>query len=62
LNLSAACRDSSRGIAATDKESRSMKIALGAAIGGVGGALLFGVIAIRDAESLLSAPARRRER
>jgi hypothetical protein len=36
---------------------------LGAAIGGLGGALLFGVIAIRDAEIALERePARRRER
>ncbi len=36
---------------------------LGAAIGGLGGALLFGVIAIRDAEiALEQEPARRRER
>jgi hypothetical protein len=36
---------------------------LGAAIGGLGGALLFGVIAIRDAEiALEEGPARRRER
>ncbi len=36
---------------------------LGAAIGGVGGALLFGVIAIRDAEiAIEQEPARRRER
>ena len=36
---------------------------LGAAIGGVGGALLFGVIAIRDAEiAIEQQPARRRER
>jgi hypothetical protein len=36
---------------------------LGAAIGGLGGALLFGVIAIRDAEIALERePARRRDR
>ena len=36
---------------------------LGAAIGGLGGALLFGVIAIRDAEiALEQQPARRRDR
>jgi hypothetical protein len=36
---------------------------LGAAIGGLGGALLFGVIAIRDAEiALEQEPARRRDR
>ena len=36
---------------------------LGAAIGGLGGALLFGVIAVRDAEIALERePARRRER
>jgi len=36
---------------------------LGAAIGGVGGALLFGVIAIRDAEiAIEQQPARRRDR
>ena len=36
---------------------------LGAAIGGVGGALLFGVIAIRDAEiAIEQEPVRRRER
>jgi hypothetical protein len=36
---------------------------MGAAIGGVGGALLFGVIAIRDAEiAIEQQPARRRER
>ena len=36
---------------------------LGAAIGGLGGALLFGVIAIRDAEiAVEQQPARRRER
>jgi hypothetical protein len=36
---------------------------LGAAIGGLGGALLFGVIAIRDAEiALEEEPARRRDR
>ena len=36
---------------------------LGAAIGGVGGALLFGVIALRDAEiALEQQPARRRDR
>ena len=35
---------------------------MGAAIGGVGGALLFGVIAIRDAEIAIEQPARRRER
>jgi hypothetical protein len=36
---------------------------LGAAIGGIGGALLFGVIAIRDAEIALERePARRRDR
>lgn len=36
---------------------------LGAAIGGIGGALLFGVIAIRDAEIAIERePARRRER
>jgi hypothetical protein len=36
---------------------------LGAAIGGLGGALLFGVIAIRDAEiALQQEPARRRDR
>ena len=36
---------------------------LGAAIGGLGGALLFGVIAIRDAEIAVERqPARRRER
>ncbi len=36
---------------------------LGAAIGGLGGGLLFGVIAIRDAESALEQqPARRRGR
>ena len=36
---------------------------LGAAIGGVGGALLFGVIAIRDAEIAIERePARRRDR
>lgn len=36
---------------------------LGAAIGGVGGALLFGVIAIRDAEiPIKREPARRRDR
>jgi hypothetical protein len=36
---------------------------LGAAIGGLGGALLFGVIAIRDAEiAIEQEPARRRER
>jgi hypothetical protein len=36
---------------------------LGAAIGGLGGALLFGVIAIRDAEIALERePARRRHR
>lgn len=36
---------------------------LGAAIGGIGGALLFGVIAIRDAEiAIEQEPARRRER
>jgi hypothetical protein len=36
---------------------------LGAAIGGVGGALLFGVIAIRDAEiAIEQEPARRRDR
>jgi hypothetical protein len=36
---------------------------LGAAIGGLGGALLFGVIAIRDAEiALEQQPARRRGR
>ena len=36
---------------------------LGAAIGGLGGALLFGVIAIRDAEiALQQQPARRRDR
>jgi hypothetical protein len=36
---------------------------LGAAIGGLGGALLFGVIAIRDAEiALEEEPARRRRR
>jgi hypothetical protein len=35
---------------------------LGAAIGGIGGALLFGVIAIRDAEIAIERdPARRRE-
>ena len=35
---------------------------LGAAIGGVGGALLFGVIAIRDAEiAIEQEPARRRD-
>jgi hypothetical protein len=98
LNLAAASRDQSRGVASIDGRSRSMKIALlvllglimgglggaalgigagliwievfntsglegysgmlvfftfmplGAAIGGLGGALLFGVIAIRDAE------------
>jgi hypothetical protein len=36
---------------------------MGAAIGGVGGALLFGVIAIRDAEiAIEQQPVRRRER
>ena len=36
---------------------------MGAAIGGVGGALLFGVIAIRDAEiAIEQQPARRRQR
>lgn len=36
---------------------------LGAAIGGVGGALLFGVIAIRDAEiAIEQEPVRRRDR
>ena len=36
---------------------------MGAAIGGVGGALLFGVIAIRDAEiAIEQQPARRRDR
>jgi hypothetical protein len=36
---------------------------LGSAIGGVGGALLFGVIAIREAEiAIEQRPARRRER
>ena len=36
---------------------------LGAAIGGLGGALLFGVIAIRDAEIAIERePARRRDR
>ena len=36
---------------------------MGAAVGGVGGALLFGVIAIRDAEiAIEQQPARRRER
>ena len=36
---------------------------MGAAIGGVGGALLFGVIAIRDAEiAIEQRPVRRRER
>ena len=36
---------------------------LGAAIGGIGGALLFGVIAIRDAEiAIEQEPARRRDR
>jgi len=36
---------------------------LGAAIGGLGGALLFGVIAMRDAEiALEQEPARRRDR
>ena len=36
---------------------------LGAAIGGLGGALLFGVIAMRDAEiALQQEPARRRDR
>jgi len=36
---------------------------MGAAIGGVGGVLLFGVIAIRDAEiAIEQQPARRRER
>ena len=36
---------------------------LGAAIGGIGGALLFGVIAVRDAEiAIEQEPARRRER
>ena len=36
---------------------------LGAAIGGLGGALLFGVIAMRDAEiALQREPARRRDR
>jgi len=36
---------------------------MGAAIGGVGGTLLFGVIAIRDAEiAIEQQPARRRER
>jgi len=36
---------------------------LGAAIGGLGGALLFGVIAVRDAEIAIERePARRRER
>jgi hypothetical protein len=36
---------------------------LGAAIGGLGGALLFGVIAMRDAEiALKQEPARRRDR
>ena len=36
---------------------------LGAAIGGIGGALLFGVIAIRDAEIAIERePARRRDR
>ena len=36
---------------------------LGAAIGGVGGALLFGVIAIRDAEiAIEQGPVRRRDR
>ena len=36
---------------------------LGAAIGGLGGALLFGVIAIRDAEIAIErGPVRRRER
>jgi hypothetical protein len=36
---------------------------LGAAIGGLGGALLFGVIAIRDAEIAVERePTRRRER
>jgi hypothetical protein len=36
---------------------------LGAAIGGVGGALLFGVITIRDAEiAIEQEPARRRDR
>ena len=34
---------------------------LGAAIGGIGGALLFGVIAIKDAEIAVERPARRRE-
>jgi hypothetical protein len=38
-------------------------IRLGGAIGGLGGALLFGVIAVRDAEIALEGePARRRER
>jgi hypothetical protein len=36
---------------------------MGAAIGGIGGALLFGVIAIRDAEiAIEQEPARRRDR
>ena len=36
---------------------------MGAAVGGVGGALLFGVIAIRDAEiAIEQQPVRRRER
>jgi len=35
---------------------------LGAAIGGLGGALLFGVIAMREAEIALQREARRRDR
>src|ERR1700684_769391 len=110
LNLSAPCRDPSRGVADIDGRSDPMKIALlvllglvlgalggaalgigaglawveifktsgfegysgmlvfftfmplGAAIGGLGGALLFGVIAARDAEIALERePARRRD-
>jgi hypothetical protein len=35
---------------------------LGAAIGGIGGALLFGMIAIKDAEITIERPVRRQER
>lgn len=79
MNRAAPCHDSSLGIGAglawveffktTNFEGYSGMLVfftfmpLGAAIGGLGGALLFGVIAIREAEIAIERePARRRPR
>ena len=68
MNLAVSSRDQSWGLSRTSAgEDKSMKIALlvllGLVMGALGGALLFGVIAVRDAEIAIERePVRRRDR